>query len=315
MFVTEHLDRATNPLFSYEIIPPPRGRSARDILAVVEAVVPFDPPFIDVTAHPAEANYEELPDGSIIRRIRRKRPGTVSICGIIQNRYNIDTVPHLLCRGFTREETEDAMIELNFLGIHNALAIRGDETNFKKPAVSGRSVNMHASELVTQLDDLRRGKYLEDIENSEPVGLCVGVGGYPEKHNEAPNLSTDLKHLKAKVDAGADYIVTQMFFDNQRFFDFEARCREVGITVPIIPGLKVINNRHQLTKLPRNFHINLPDELVENIQENPKHSKEIGMQWAIRQSEELINSGAKCIHFFLINDTSSVSKVITALRK
>jgi len=313
MHVTEHLDRATNPLFSYEIIPPPRGKSAREILDIVEKLLPFAPPFIDVTSHGATAEYEELPDGQIKRQVRTKRPGTISICGIIQNRYNIDTVPHLLCRGFTREETENAMIELNFLGIHNVLALQGDETNYRKPLTEGRTVNEYANELVEQLTDLRRGTYLEELADSEPIDMCIGVAGYPEKHVEAPNLKADLTSLKRKIDAGADYIVTQMFFDNQVFFDFVADCRREGVTVPIIPGLKVITSTRQLTSLPRYFHVDLPAELVDEIEAGPKHVKRIGRDWAIRQCRELLNNGVKCVHFFVLSDVSSVLKTIKSL--
>ena len=313
MYVTERLDRTKEPLFSYEIIPPPRGKSARDILDIVEKLCPYDPPFIDVTSHSADVHYEELGDGTVRRRIRKKRPGTISICGIIQNRYNIDTVPHLLCLGFTREETEDAVIELNYLGIHNVLAIRGDETRYKKPVDNSRSVNQYAVDLVKQLNNLKAGRYLEDIANSEPIDMCIGVGGYPEKHVESPNMKTDIKRLKQKVDAGADYIVTQMFFDNQRFFEFVKLCRDTGITVPIIPGLKIVNSVRQLSKLPKTFHISIPDALVDEIQENPKHVKEIGISWATRQCEKLLNHDVKCIHFYIVNDVNSVVEVVRKL--
>lgn len=313
MYVTEHLDRAKNPLFSYEIIPPLRGKSARDILDIVEQVMPYQPPFIDVTSHPAEAYYEERGDGTIRRHIRRKRPGTISLCGIIQNRYRIDTVAHLLCRGFLREETEDVIIELNYLGIHNVLAVRGDETNYKKPHDGVQMVNQYAGELVTQLNDLRAGKYLEDLIDSEPINLCIGVGGYPEKHVESPNTTLDLKYLKQKVDAGADYIVTQMFFDNTDFFRFQEGCRANGINVPIIPGLKVIKSEKQLTSLPKNFHISIPDQLVNELQANPKHGQEIGVQWAATQCRSLLESGAKCVHFYVMNDADLVIKTITQL--
>ncbi len=313
MFVTEHLDRASKPLYSYEIIPPARGKSARDILDIVAQLYPYDPPFIDVTSHPAEAYYEELTDGTIKRRIRRKRPGTISICGIIQNRYKIDTVPHLLCRGFTREETEDVMIELNYLGIHNVLAIRGDEPNYKKPVDSSRTVNVYASELVEQLNDLRSGKYIEDMVGSEPISMCIGVGSYPEKHEESPNATTDIRFLKQKVDCGANYVVTQMFFDNRSYFTFADGCRKAGIAVPIIPGLKILSSVSQLNSLPKNFHISLPDELVEEVHANPRHVKEIGVRWATEQCRELLNSGTKCIHFYIINDAKAVIDVIASL--
>jgi methylenetetrahydrofolate reductase (NADPH) len=313
MFVTEHLEKARNPLFSYEIVPPTRGKSVRDILDIVEQILPFDPPFIDVTSHSAEAYYEEQNDGTIRRFVRKKRPGTISICGIIQNRYGIDTVPHLLCRGFSCEETEDACIELNFLGIHNFLAIRGDETNYIPPAPGTNSSNVYAGELVEQLVRLKKGEYLESIANSEPIDMCIGVAGYPEKHVESPNLKTDISYLKRKVEKGADYIVTQMFFDNKKFFEFVKVCRDAGITVPIIPGLKILNSAKQTTSLPKNFHISIPDALMDEVSENEKHVNEIGVNWAVKQCEELLNSGVECIHFYVMNGADSVLNVIKKL--
>jgi len=313
MYVTEHLDRLENPVFSYEIIPPPRGKSAQDILDIVEQVIPYDPPFIDVTSRSAEASYLEHDDGQITRRIQRKRPGTISICGIIQNRYKIDTVPHILCRGFTREETEDVMIELAFLGIHNVLAVRGDETNYKKRVHSGRTVNSYSNELVEQLVRLQKGHYLEEIANSDPIDMCIGVGGYPEKHFESPNLKTDIQMLKNKIDAGADYIVTQMFFDNADFFKFAKECRKAGINVPIIPGLKILTGVRQLTTLARNFNVNLPDELVDEIQESPKHVKEIGVNWTTKQVTDLFNNGVMCAHCYIMNDVRAVLRVCKKL--
>ncbi len=319
MFVIEHLERATSPLFSYEIIPPPRGKSAKDILDIVEQLLPFEPPFIDVTAHGAEATYEELDDGTIRRRIRKKRPGTLSICGIIQNRYKIDTVPHLLCHGFTKEETEDAMIELNYLGIHNVLAIRGDETNHNETnhnvSKHNGNVNAYASDLVRQLNDLKRGIYLEDIANSSPIEFCIGVGGYPEKHIESPNLKTDIEYLKRKVECGADYVVTQMFFDADDFIRFERRCRDAGITAPIIPGLKILNTKRQLHSLPKNFHVNIPEPLADEVMESPERAVEIGIDWGVAECEKLLSHGAKCLHFYVMNDTASVSEVVGRLRK
>ena len=313
MRVTEHLDRAADTLFSFEIIPPKRGGSVRDIIGIVEQVAPFKPPFIDVTSHAAEAAYEEMPDGTIRRRVRKKRPGTLSICGIIQNRWGIDTVPHLLCAGFTREETEDAIIELNYLGISNVLAVRGDVPNYVKPKDPHRTHNRTASDLVGQLADLRRGRYLDDLEGSESIDMCVGVGGYPEKHIEAPNLKTDIRRLKDKVDAGADYVVTQLFYDNAVFFEFEKRCREAGITVPILPGLKLLDGLNQLTSIPRSFHVSIPEELADEIQASPGHAAEIGRRWGLRQTRELIERRVPCVHFYVMNDARPVLELIREL--
>ena len=313
MHVIEHLDKADNPLFSFEIIPPPRGKTVRDIIDMVEQIAPVNPPFIDVTSHMAEATYEEQKDGSIKRKVRKKRPGTISICGIIQNRYGIDTVPHLLCTGFTREETEDATIELNYLGIHNVLAIRGDKSNYNKVLSSGRTRNIYASDLVKQLIDLREAKFLDDIANSEAINFCIGVGGYPEKHIEAPNLKTDIANMKAKVDAGADYIVTQMFFDNADFHNYVKLCRQAGIEVPIIPGIKLIDGVRQLNSLAKHFHVSIPDELVDEIMESPKNVKEIGRAWGRKQVEELLGAGVECVHFYVMNDASPSVKIIQEL--
>ncbi|MBD3219810.1 methylenetetrahydrofolate reductase [NAD(P)H] [bacterium] len=313
MRVIEHLDRAGETLFSYEIIPPERGGSIDDIIRMVEQLAPLSPPFIDVTSHAAEATYEERDDGTIRRRVRKKRPGTISICGIIQNRWGIDTVPHLLCAGFTREETEDALIELNYLGIQNVLAIRGDTPNHLRRPDPYKTRNRTAVDLVCQLADLRQGRYLDDLENSSPLDMCVGVGGYPEKHFEAPNFKADIQHLKAKVDAGADYVVTQMFFDNAVFFEFERRCREVGITVPIIPGLKLLNHRRQLRTLPRHFHVTLPEALADEVAASPEHAGEIGQRWALTQVSELLAHGVPCVHFYVMNDATRVVQLIEDL--
>jgi len=311
--IIEKINKINKPTFSFEIIPPKRGKNVREIIDIVTALKSFDPPFIDVTSHSAEVDYVEDRKGNIKRQIKKKRPGTISICGIIQNRFGIDTVAHLLCRGFSREETEDAIIELNYLGIENVLAVRGDETEYKKPLANHRSVNEYASDLVSQIIDLREGKFLDVNLESSPINMCIGVGGYPEKHFEAPNLRTDIKFLKEKVDAGADYIVTQMFFNNDSYYSFVEQCRSVGISVPIIPGLKVLSRLPQLKFLPKHFYVNLPDELVEMINEDPKHVNEIGQNWCYRQCEDLLNNNVNLIHFYIMNSAKDITQVLNKL--
>jgi len=314
MKITEHLAIKPKPLFSFEIIPPARGSSGQYIIEIVEQLKKFNPPFIDVTSHSAEAYYEDMPDGNIKRRIKRKRPGTIGICGVIQNRFNIDTVAHVLVNGFSKEETEDALIELNFLGIHNVLALRGDETNYAKPLHNNKSSNTFAIDLVKQIHNLKQGIYLDEIINSSPLDFCIGVAGYPEKHFEAPNLKTDIAYLKKKIEAGAEFVTTQMFFDNTNYFEFLRLCKEDGINVPIIPGIKILNNKRQLNSIPKNFHVNLPDALVDEVMKNPDDAGEIGIEWSIKQCQELLDRGADCIHFYVMNDTKSAIKVIENLK-
>lgn len=315
MKVTEHLDRAKNPLFSYEIVPPPRGRSVQDIIDIVEALKPTNPAWIDVTAHSSSAYYNEREDGSIERKIYKKRPGTIGICGIIQNRFQIDTVVHLLCLGFTKEETEDALLELNFLGIHNILALRGDGPNYKKEISKNRSMNYYASDLVEQVKALNAGKFLDQIEGGAKFDFCVGVAGYPEKHFEAPNLKLDLINLKKKVDAGADYVVTQMFFDNKHYFDFVSEARAMGINIPIIPGIKVIKSASQLVSVPKNFYIDFPDQLVEEVTKDPKNVTAIGKEWATKQVQGLLEGGVPGVHFYIMNDTSTIVDIVKKFQK
>lgn len=315
MKVTDLIEDTRKTYLSFEIIPPARGGHITDITSIVEQLQPYNPSFIDVTSHAAEAIYEELSDGTIKRRIMRKRPGTIGISGVIQNRYNINTVAHLLCRGFTKEETEDALIELNYLGIQNVFVVRGDETNYKKNHHIDSSTNEFASDLVSQLNDLRKGIYLEDILNSSPIDFCIGVAGYPEKHFEAPNLKTDIMYLKKKVEAGADYIVTQMFFDNELFYRFSDLCRDAGIDVPIIPGLKILNNNRQLTTIPRKFHVNFPEELADLMMHDPGRSSEIGIEWGIRQSRDLLSRGINHLHFYVMNDAEAITEVLKGINE
>ena len=316
MKVVDIYDKAETPPISYEIIPPKRGGSVSEILDLVEELIPYDPPFIDVTSHAAESWYEELPDGNIRRHIKRKRPGTLGVCAAIQNRFRIEAVPHLLCIGFTQEETEDALIELNYLGIHNVMALRGDDLGFRKPIRPDRRTNAYAEDLVRQIARMNAGEYLGDLAGAAPTSFCVGVAGYPEKHFEAPNLSWDILNLKRKVEAGADYIVTQMFFDNRAYFEFVDKCRAVGIDVPIVPGLKILTGRRQLSTIPGNFYVNIPEELAAEAEAaKDGHVTEVGIEWAIKQCEELLNGGAPAIHFYIMSRAYPVKTVVEALRK
>lgn len=316
MKVSEHLDRASNPLISYEIIPPRRGGSADQILQVVDELMPFDPPFVDVTSHSAEVTYEQTEEGTWERQVKRKRPGTIGLCAAIEARFDIDTVPHLLCRGFTREETEDALIELNYLGIDNVLAIRGDDNGYEKSLKGNRSRNEYAADLVRQVNDMNEGRYLEDLANAEPTNFCVGVGGYPETHFGAPNLTWDIMRLKQKVEAGADYIVTQMFFDNEYFFNFVDECRDVGIEVPIIPGIKILKRKKHLRLLPKHFHTEIPEALAAEVDAaDPEDVEDIGVEWAIQQAEELMSAGVPCIHFYIMSSAQTVKRVVSPLRE
>ena len=313
MKVIEHLERAKNPLFSYEIVPPPRGKSFDDIVKVIETLAPLEPPFIDVTAHCASASYHEKPDGSIVKRVFRKRPGTIGICGIIQNKFKIDTVAHILCNGFTREETEDALIELNFLGVHNIMALRGDGLNFVKKHDPDRSANIYASDLIDQVQDIRDGKFIDELTAGRNLDFGVGVAGYPEKHFEAPNLKTDLAYLKQKIEKGGEYIISQMFFKNESYLNFVKHCQQEGIKAPVIPGLKILKSVKQLTALPKHFYMDIPDELVDEVMANPEHVKEIGIRWGVKQCQELLNAGVPCLHFYVMNDAASVLEVVKRL--
>jgi len=314
MKIIELLDKASDTQISYEIIPPKRGSSALQIMKIVGELVEYEPPFIDVTSHSAQVYYEEMADGKWRRHVKRKRPGTLGLCAAIKHRYNIEPVPHLLCSGFSREETEDALIELNYLGIQNILALRGDGHEGKHPSPD-RSVNAYAVDLVDQVACMNQGHFLEDIIDGTPTDFCVGVAGYPEKHFEAPNLSWDILNLKRKVDAGADYIVTQMFFDNNRYFNFVKKCRDIGITVPIIPGLKVFTSKKQLQSLPSRFFLEIPEALAAEVEEaKPEHVVDIGVEWAYRQAEGLLNADIPCIHFYIIQKTDVVKKVVSKLR-
>lgn len=317
MKVIEHLDKSNETLISFEIIPPKRGGNIKKLLGALEDLVKFNPPFIDITSHAAEVVYEETPSGEFKMKVKRKRPGTLGICALIQNKYNIDTVPHVICQGFTKEETEDFLIELHYLAIDNVLAIRGDDNGFSKPVKFGRTTNRYATELVKQISAMNSGKYLEDsLLDAEPTSFGIGIGGYPEKHFEAPNLQTDINYTKDKVKAGAEYIVSQMFYDNKKYFDYVESCKQSGIDVPILPGLKIITSKNQLNSLPSNFYVDIPSELSEEIQAaKTEHVKDIGIAWALKQAEELVNANVPAIHFYVMQNTEPIKTLLKKLGK
>ena len=303
MKVTEHISQAKNTLVSFEILPPLKGKTIQSIYNHLDPLMEFKPSFINVTYHRSETMFKKKADGTFEKVEVRKRPGNVAICAAIKNHYNIDTVPHLICGGFSKRDTEDALIDLNFLGIDNVLVLRGDaaknEANFE-PEPNG---NSYAVELLRQVVNLKNGIYQEeDIKNGDKPDFCIGTAGYPEKHFEAPNLDTDLMHLKEKVDAGADYIMTQMFFNNQKFFEFVKNCRAIGIEVPIIPGLKPITNKKQLTILPKIFHVDIPTVLSNAITaaKTDEDVEQIGTEWLVQQSKELKEFGVPVLHYYTL---------------
>lgn len=315
MRVTEHLAKANETLISFEIIPPKRGGNIKQLLSTLEDITKYNPPYIDITSHAAEVIYEETATGEFQMKIKRKRPGTLGICALIQNKYSIDAVPHVICQGFTKEETEDFLIELHYLGIDNLLAVRGDDSGYKKPAKFGRTVNPHAIDLVKQLNDMNKGKYIEDtLLEAEPTNFCVGIGGYPEKHFESPNMDIDIQYAKEKVEAGAEYIVTQMFFDNNKYYEYVEKCRAHGIDVPIIPGLKILTSKNQVTSIPRNFYIDIPEEFANEVSNaKPEHVLDIGINWSSKQVEDLINNKVPAIHFYIMQNANPINKLMKKL--
>ena len=315
MKVIEHLQKAKGPLISFELIPPKRGGDITSLMAVIEDLLKYNPPFIDITSHSAEVNYDETPSG-IRKKIKRKRPGTLGICALIQHKYNVDAVPHILTKGFTREETEDFLIELNYLGIENLLAIRGDDSGYDKPIPEGKSVNKYACDLVKQIVGMNNGHYLEEnLLDANPSNFCIGVGGYPEKHFESPNLKMDIEYVKQKVEAGADYVVTQMFYDNKVYFRYVELCRKAGINVPIIPGLKIMTNKSHLMTVPKNFYVNIPEELSDEVMAaKPEQILDIGVDWAAKQVEDLFENNVPGVHFYIMQNSKPVKRLMERLK-
>ncbi len=313
MKVTDYFEAAKDKtLITFEVLPPLKGGSMKAIFDTLDPLMEFKPPFVDVTYHREEYVYRKQASGYYEKTAIRKRPGTVGICAAIMHRYGVDAVPHLICGGFSKEETENALIDLNFLNINNVLALRGDAARFEDKFTPHADGHAFALDLVKQVNGMNEGQYLDpSIQNGEKTDFCIGVAGYPEKHFESPNLDTDIEYLKKKIDAGADYVVTQMFFDNQHYFNFVKACRDAGINVPIVPGLKPITKKYQLTSIPRLFFIDLPSDLV-NALHNAKTDealKQIGIEWCTQQSKELKKFGVPCLHYYTMGDSKTIRSI------
>jgi methylenetetrahydrofolate reductase (NADPH) len=313
MKVTDYFKASEgSTLISFEVLPPLKGGSMQAIFNTLDPLMEFKPPFIDVTYHREEFVYRKRPSGYFEKIAIRKRPGTVGICAAIMHRYGVDAVPHLICGGFSKEETENALIDLNFLNINNVLALRGDAAKFEDKFVPHPEGHPYALDLVKQVNNMNEGVYLDNsISNGEKTNFCIGIAGYPEKHFESPNMSIDIGHVKSKVEAGADYIVTQMFFDNKKYFKYVENCQREGINVPIVPGLKPITKRYQLTSIPRLFFVDIPDEFIKEANKTTTDEafKQLGIEWCIAQSKELKAKGAPCLHYYTMGDSETIRKI------
>ena len=316
MKVIEYFEKSGgNTLCSFEILPPLKGGKIQDIFDTLDPLMEFKPPFVDVTYHREEFVYIKKESGYYEKSSIRKRPGTVGICAAIMHRYGVDAVPHLICGGFSKEETENALIDLNFLNVNNVLAIRGDARKFEDKFSPDADGHAYASELVDQISKMNKGEYLDStIENGSKTDFCIGIAGYPEKHFESPNFDHDLSYTKQKTENGASYIVTQMFFDNRHYFNYVKACRAAGITVPIVPGLKPLTKKYQLNAIPRRFFIDLPDDLVHEISKAKGKDalEKIGMEWCIAQSRELKESGVPCLHYYTMSDAPTIKTIADA---
>lgn len=314
MKVTQHIEQAHGKtLFSFEILPPVKGKSIESIFKVLDPLMEFKPSFINVTYHRSEQTFKKRIDGSFDKIDIRKRPGTVGICAALMNHYKVDAVPHLICGGFSKDETENALIDLNFLGIDNVLALRGDAPKNEKYFMPDPHGHHFAIDLVKQIEQLNSGIYVEEeIVDGGKTDFCIGVAGYPEKHFESPNPDIDIMHLKQKIDAGADYVTTQMFFDNQKYHQFVQRCRELNITVPIIPGLKPLTSKRQLSTIPSVFHVDIPTDLANEIMKckTDADSDKVGEDWLVEQTKDLLRSGAPVIHFYTLGKPQVVYNVM-----
>jgi len=316
MKITEHIKKANGKtLFSFEIIPPKKGKSIQELYNNIDPLMEFKPPFIDVTTSREEYVYVEK-EGLLDRKMTRMRPGTVGICAAIKHKYDVDTVPHVLCGGFTKEETEYLLVDCHYLGIENVMALRGDAMSHQKYFEASNGGHQYAKELVTQIQNLNCGKYLHDvIEADNCADFCIGVAGYPEKHLEAPSLQTDLKRLKEKVDAGADYVVTQMFFDNNKYFQFVDAAKKAGINVPIIPGIKPLAVKRHLQLLPQVFRIDIPEPLINAVEscKTNKDVRQVGVEFAIQQSKELLAAGVPVLHYYSMGKSDNIQAIAKEL--
>ena len=311
MKVVEYIANRKNTIFSFEIIPPLKGKGIEDLCAGIDPLMEFNPPFINVTYHREEYEYKKMGNGLLKKVSVRKRPGTVGICAALMNRYNVDAIPHIICGGFTKEETESALIDLKFLGVDNILALRGDPMKNESAFVPTQGGNAYALDLIEQINEMNNGQYLYEETKNSPSNFCIGTAGYPEKHFEAMNLSTDMKHLKKKVDAGAEFIVTQLFYDNEKFFDFVKKCREIGIKVPIIPGIKPITNLRHLSFIPKFFHVNFPESFSNELEKckTDEEIKRVGIEWTTEQCKELVKADIPVIHFYTMGRGTAVKNI------
>ena len=316
MKVIDIIQQSEKTVFSFELLPPLKGQKAEKLYRTIDELIEYNPQYINITTHRDEVEFREIPGGLLQKKIVRKRPGTVAIAAAIQHVYKIPVVPHVVCGGFTREETENMLLDLNFLGIKNVLALRGDGLKTQSLFTPEAEGHAHAKELVEQIVNLKHGKYLDpEIKNTAALDFCIGVAGYPEKHFEASNLDIDLLNLKEKVDAGADYIVTQMFFDNQKYYDFVARCRAIGIKVPIIPGIKPLAMMNQITVLPKLFSIDIPEEFAREVRKCKSNddARIVGTEWAIAQSRDLIAHNVPCLHIYTYGISDNTRQIAQAV--
>lgn len=315
MSVIDKIKNGSGPLFTFELLPPLKGHSIERIYTAIDRLIEFNPAYINFTSHRNETTYYERPDGLLEKRVVRIRPGTIALAAAVKYKYNITVVPHILCGGFSREETENVLIEMNFLGIDDVLALRGDPQKGSRRFIAEKDGHTHTYELVKQIENMNNGKYLESsLEDTSPTNFCIGVAAYPEKHFEAPNRQVDIENLKHKVESGASYIVTQMFFDNRKFYRFRDECRKVGITAPIIAGMKPISALNDIKLLSQAFHIDLPNELVTAVQKciTDKEAREVGIEWATIQSKELIKEGVPGIHYYTLGRSDNVARIVKA---